>query len=62
VAVEAEYHLLQAAKEARKESPQKEFFLKHIASAKELLGNVAAVAGLVSSLVKAAEIASTIFR
>ena len=62
IATETEYHLLQAMKEARKERPEKASFLKHVTSAKELLGDVAAVAGVVTSLVKAAEIAASIFR
>jgi len=61
LAVEAEYHLLQATKEARKEKPQTSFFLEHINSAKGLLDNVAAVAGIATSLAKVAEIASAIF-
>ena len=62
ITIETEYHLLQAAKEARKEWPQTGFFLEHINKAKGLLANTAAVAGLVTSLVKVAEIASTVFR
>lgn len=61
VAVEAEYHLLQATKEARKESPAKVSFLEHVTKAQGILQNVAAVGGLVNALVKAAEIAGLIF-
>jgi hypothetical protein len=62
LAVEAEYHLVQATKEARKDVPDKTTFLGHIEKAKGILQNVAAVAGLVGALVKVAEIAGTIFR
>lgn len=62
VAVEAEYHLLQATKEARKDQPDKTTFLGHIEKSKGILENVASVAGLVGALVKVAEIAGTIFR
>lgn len=61
VAVEAEYHILQASKEAGKENPDKGSFSKHIGKAKALLGDAAAAAGLVTALLKAVEVADKIF-
>ncbi len=62
IAVEAEYHILQATKEARKKEPNKGYFLEHIGKAKGLLEDVAAVGGLVTALLKAAEVASKILQ
>jgi len=59
-AVEAEYHVLQATKEARKDAPDKPTFLDHVGKAKGVLEKVATVAGLVSALIKVTEIANTI--
>jgi YD repeat-containing protein len=61
VAVEAEYHVLQASKEAKKKEPGKASILEHMGKAKALLEDVAEAAGLVTALVKAAEVASSIF-
>jgi hypothetical protein len=61
VAVEAEYHLIQAAKEARKERPKKGVFLQYIEKAKGLLEGLPKVTELVTALYKAAEVASKIF-
>jgi hypothetical protein len=61
VAVEAEYHVLQASKEAKMKEPSKASILEHMGKAKALLEDVAAAAGLVTALVKAAEVASKIF-
>jgi hypothetical protein len=62
VAVEADYHLLQASKEAKKDEPDKESFLDHVGKAKALLDDAAAAAGLATALMKAAEVAQQIFR
>lgn len=62
VAVEAEYHLLQATKEARKTKPNKSSFPDHVGKAKALLEDAAAAAGLVTALLQAAEIAGKIFQ
>lgn len=59
-AVVAEYHLLQATKEATKRKPDKRSFLDHIGKAKALLDDVAAAAGLVTALIQAAEAAGRI--
>jgi Asp-tRNA(Asn)/Glu-tRNA(Gln) amidotransferase C subunit len=61
VAVEAEYHLMQATKEVRKDKPDKSSFLEHVHKTKSVLEGVAAATGLVTALVKAVEIASKIF-
>ena len=61
VAVEADYHLLQAMKEARKDQPSKKTFLDHVETAKGLLENVTAVGGLVGALVKSIDVAKSIF-
>jgi hypothetical protein len=60
-AVQAEYHLLQATKEARKGKPDSGSFLDHIGKAKGVLEGVAAAAGLVTGLLEAAEVASRVF-
>jgi len=62
MAVEVKYHLVQAIKEAEKQKPDKGSFLEHIGRAKGLLEDVGAAAGLVTALLKAAEVASRIFR
>ena len=62
IAVEAEYHVQQSAKEAKSKRPNKGSILEHIGKAKALLDDVAAVAGLVTALLKAAEVASNILR
>lgn len=62
VAIEAEFHLLQASKEAKSDEPEKGSFFEHLNKARSLLQDVAAVAGLVTALSKIAEIASNILR
>ena len=61
VAIEAEYHILQANEEAKKQKPNKSSFLEHIGKAKGLLEDVAAATGLVTALLQASEIARKIF-
>ena len=62
IAVEAEFHLLQAEKEAKKDNPSKNQFLEHINGAKALLEGVASAAGMITALLKTVEIANQIFR
>lgn len=62
VAVEVEYNILQASKEAQKPKPNKSVFVEYIKKAKELLSDVAAVAGIVSALSKIIEVAQTVLR
>jgi hypothetical protein len=59
-AVEAKCHLLQATKEARQENPDKGSFLENIAKAKDSLQGVAALANIISALVKIAEVAGKV--
>lgn len=51
---------LQAAKEAKNNKSNKRSVLDHIGKAKALLDDVAAAAGLVTALLKAAEVAGKI--
>jgi hypothetical protein len=62
IAVESQYHLLQAAKEVQQKNPDKPSVIEHLSKAKRLLENVAAVGGLVTALLKAVEVADKIFR
>lgn len=59
-AVEAQYHLLTAAKEAASKQPNKSTLLENIGKAKEVLKDISSVAGLVATLIKLAEIASNL--
>lgn len=61
VAIEAEYHLMQATKEARKENPDRSSFLDHIDKTKGALKAVTATTDLVTALFKIGELASKIF-
>ncbi|MCH8878080.1 MAG: hypothetical protein IIA89_14880 [Chloroflexi bacterium] len=60
VALEAEYHVLQAGKEANADDPDKSIILDHIGRAKEILGDLVAAAGLVKAIAEAAEVVSRI--
>jgi hypothetical protein len=62
IAVESQYHLLQASKEVRAPDPNKSSALEHLVKAKRLLENVAAAGGLVTALLKAVEVVDKIFR
>lgn len=62
LAIEAEYNILQASKEAQKENPNKNIFAEHVDKAKELLSDVAAVAGIVSALSKIIEVAQQVLK
>jgi hypothetical protein len=57
VALEAQYHLLEASREAASPKPDKSKFLENVAKARDLLKDIGAVGGLVTALVKLAEIA-----
>lgn len=59
-ALEAEYHVLQAGKEASADDPDKSTILDHIGRAKEILGDLAAAAGLVKAIAEAAEVVGRI--
>lgn len=60
VAVEADYHLMKASNEAKKEKPNKPTFFDHIGKAKALFEDVTAAAGLVTALIRAMEVADKI--
>lgn len=60
-AVEAEYHLLQATKEAKKETPDKEGFSEHMEGAITALEGLTKAAGLVNAFLKVSEVARQIF-
>ena len=62
LAVEVEFNILQAKKEAQKTKPKQSVFVEHIKKAKELLSDVAAVAGIVSALSKIIEAAQTVLK
>jgi len=57
VAVEAQYHLLEASRQARSETPDRSTLLDNIRKAKDLLKDVSAVARLVTALAKLADLA-----
>jgi hypothetical protein len=60
IAVEAEYHVLQATKEATKEHPDKQSFLDYIGKAKALFDDLTAATYFVAALINVAEIARRI--
>lgn len=62
VAVEVEYNILQANKEVQKPKPNTGAFVEYIKKAKELLSDVAAVAGVVSALSKIIEVAQQVLK
>jgi antitoxin component HigA of HigAB toxin-antitoxin module len=61
VAIEAEFDLLKATQEAKKAEPSKETFFDYIGKAKALFNDIAAVAGLITALMQAAEVANRLF-
>lgn len=60
VALEVEYNILQAEKEAIKPKPDKKKFNDYIGKAKDLLGDIAAAVNLIAALMKVAEIANNL--
>jgi hypothetical protein len=60
-AIEAQYHLLEAAREAASENPNKSTMLEKIGKAKDLLKDISSLAGLVTSLIKITEVAGKLF-
>lgn len=61
IAIDAEYYVQKAIQAAKKPEPDKNSFMDHLGKAKELLGDVTAAAGLVTALLKAAEVAQRLF-
>ena len=57
IAVEAQYHLLEASRQAKSERPDRSTLLDNIRKAKDLLKDIAAVASLVTALAKLADVA-----
>lgn len=57
IAVEAQYHLLEASRQAKSETPDRSTLLDNIRKAKDLLKDIAAVASLVTALAKLADVA-----
>jgi hypothetical protein len=55
-AVGAEFHVLQAAEESRKDAPDRANFLGHMKKAKAVIGNGVALAGLATAVLKAIEL------
>ncbi|MBE7436140.1 MAG: hypothetical protein HS100_19650 [Anaerolineales bacterium] len=61
-AVEAEYHLLQATKETKKEKPNPKAVIDHLNEAKAFIEGVTSAAGLVTALTQAAELVGKLFK
>jgi hypothetical protein len=61
VAIEAQYHLLEVSREAASDHPDKSNVRNSLSKAREVLKDLAAVAGLAASLTKLAEVASKLF-
>ena len=59
--VEAEYHLLQATKELKKEEPDPKTIIDHLNEAKAFIEGVTSAAGLVTALAQAAELVGKFF-
>ncbi len=60
-AVEAEYHLLQATKETKKEKPNPKTIMDHLNEAKAFIEGVTSAAGLVTALTQAADLVGKFF-
>ena len=58
VATDTEYQLTKAVQQAKKPEPDKKKLLDHLKEAEGLLKGIAAAAGLVGALVKAADLVS----
>lgn len=61
IATEAQYHLLEASREATKKQPKKSTMLEKINKTKELVKEVSSLAGLIVSLTKLAEVIEKLF-
>lgn len=61
IAIEAQYHMLEASREVTSKEPNKSKLLEHIGKVKELLKDISALAGLVTGLVKLIEVAAKLF-
>lgn len=61
VAIDAEYQVQKAIQAAKKSKPDKTSFMNHIGKAKGLLEDATAAAGLVTALLRAADIAKDLF-
>lgn len=59
-AIDAEYQIQKAIQVAKKAEPDKTTFLDHIGKAKDLLEDITAATGLVTALIKAAELAKNL--
>ena len=60
-ATDAEYQLKKAVQQAKKPEPDKKTILQHLTDAKAAIEGVAAAAGMVGALVKAAELVQKFF-
>ncbi len=61
IVTDAEYQITKAIQQSQKAEPNKETILDHLKNAKQLIDGVTTTTALVSALVKAAEVAQTIF-
>jgi hypothetical protein len=61
IATDAEYHITKAVQQAKKPEPDKKAILDHLATAKAAIEGVAAASGMITALVKAAEVVSKFF-
>lgn len=61
IVTDAEYQLTKAIQQAQKPEPDKKTITDHLKTAKQLVEGVVTTAGFVTALVKAAEVAQTIF-
>jgi hypothetical protein len=61
IANEAQYRLVEASRELQSENSSQDTILSHLGKAKELLNDFEAAVGLVTTLVKAADVVSELF-
>ncbi len=61
VSTDAIYHVTKALQQAKKPNPDKKTILDYLNTAKDLVANIAAAGGLVTSLINAAEIVRKVF-
>jgi hypothetical protein len=61
IVTDAEYQITKAVQEAKKPEPKKETILERINGARALIEGLAAAGGMVTALMKAAELAQKLF-
>lgn len=61
VATDVDYQITKAVQQASKPEPNKSNILEHISKAKELIQGVAEAGGIVTALIKVAELAQNFF-